>query len=37
MLIILFKSIDKYIKEENLFMKIEEIKLSEKEYDKVKQ
>lgn len=37
MLIILFKSIDKYITEENLFMKIEEIKLSEKEYDKIKQ
>jgi hypothetical protein len=37
MLIILFKSIDKYVTEENLLAKIDEIKLTEKEYEKVKQ
>ena len=37
MLIILFKSIDKYITEENLFTKIDEIKLTDKEYEKIKQ
>jgi len=37
MLIILFKSIDKYVTEENLFTKIDELKLTEKEYEKVKQ
>jgi hypothetical protein len=37
MLIILFKSIDKYVTEENLFAKIDEIKLTEKEYEKIKQ
>lgn len=37
MLIILFKSIDKYITEESLFTKIDEIKLTDKEYEKVKQ
>jgi len=36
MLIILFKSIDKYITEENLFTKIDEIKLTDKEYEKIK-
>lgn len=37
MLIILFKSIDKYVTEENLFIKIDEIKLTDKEYEKVRQ
>ena len=37
MLIILFKSIDKYVNEESLFTKIELIKLSEKQYELLKE
>lgn len=37
MLIILFKSIDKYVNEESLFSKIELIKLSEKQYELLKE
>jgi len=33
MLIILFKSVDKHISEENLFKVIDEFKLTEKQYD----
>ena len=37
MLIILFKSIDKYVNEESLFAKIEMIKLSEAKYELLKE
>lgn len=37
MLIILFKSIDKYVNEETLFTKIDLIKLSEKQYELLKE
>jgi hypothetical protein len=36
MLIILFKSVGTHVQEENLVAKIDEIKLSEKDYEKIK-